>query len=98
VKIIDLNETTRVWVLDGYKECVKKLSWDPSGSLLVRGDRFAQHLVLTLVQATSTADGKVVIWDMTKEDPSQVTTIEGVIPAFKDSKCVARPRGIFFGL
>ncbi|KAI0036851.1 hypothetical protein K488DRAFT_75644 [Vararia minispora EC-137] len=69
-KIIDLSETTKVWLLDGYKECVRKVTWDPSGSLL----------------ATSTADGKVVIWDVTQEDPRQVKTIEGVIDAVKDSK------------
>ncbi|VDC03593.1 unnamed protein product [Peniophora sp. CBMAI 1063] len=70
VKIVDLEDTLKVWPLEGYSECVRRLTWDPTGSLL----------------ATSAADGTVDVWDVTQEVPRRVHSLEGVIPAVKDSK------------
>ncbi|PPQ99766.1 hypothetical protein CVT24_009669 [Panaeolus cyanescens] len=69
VKVVDLEDTMEVKRLDGYKSGVRSASWHPSGSLLT----------------TCTADGKIVIWDMTTEQPKIETTIEGLIPAVNDS-------------
>ncbi|KAI0320775.1 WD40 repeat-like protein [Amylostereum chailletii] len=68
VKIVDLEDVTKVLVLDGYKDCVRRVTWDPSGSLVT----------------TSGADGGVFVWDVTQEEPRKVKSIEGIIPAVKD--------------
>lgn len=36
IKIVELDEVTNVQVLSGHKKCVRKLTWHPSGTLLVR--------------------------------------------------------------
>lgn len=36
VKIVELKEVTNVQVLSGHKKCVRKLTWHPSGTILVR--------------------------------------------------------------
>jgi hypothetical protein len=35
-------------------------------------------------QTTSGAEGNVVIWDVSEEEPKQVETIRGIIPAVHD--------------
>ena len=39
-------------------------------------------------KATSAADGTVDVWDVTQEVPRRVHTLEDIIPAVKDTKCV----------
>ncbi|THH15042.1 hypothetical protein EW146_g5378 [Bondarzewia mesenterica] len=36
--------------------------------------------------STCGADGKIIIWDVTEEEPKEIQVIEGVIPVVKDSK------------
>ena len=36
VKIVGLQDVTKVQVLSGHKKCIRKLTWHPSGTLLVR--------------------------------------------------------------
>ena len=36
IKIVELKEVTNVQVLTGHKKCLRKLTWHPSGTLLVR--------------------------------------------------------------
>lgn len=36
VRIVELKEVTNVQVLSGHKKCIRKLTWHPSGTLLVR--------------------------------------------------------------
>ncbi|KAI0066266.1 WD40 repeat-like protein [Artomyces pyxidatus] len=72
VKIIDAEEIEVLAMLHGHKDCVRRVSWDPSGSFLT----------------TSGADGTIIVWDMTQQDPRQVKVLDGIIPAVKDKDSV----------
>lgn len=65
VKIIDLEDTTKVIVLKTHTKAVRKATWHPSGSLL----------------ATCGADGKIIIWDITESEAKEEKILEGIIPA-----------------
>ncbi|CCM06867.1 uncharacterized protein FIBRA_09175 [Fibroporia radiculosa] len=64
VKLIDLEDTTKIVVLQGHSKAVRKVTWHPSGSLLT----------------TSGADGKIIVWDVSEGEPKQEKVIEGIIP------------------
>lgn len=36
VKVIDLDDTTKIKLLEGHKKGVRGVSWHPSGSIVVR--------------------------------------------------------------
>ncbi|TFK53583.1 WD40 repeat-like protein, partial [Heliocybe sulcata] len=68
VKLIDLEDPLKISLLSGHIKCVRRITWHPSGSLLT----------------TSGADGKVIVWDVSEDEPKQEKIIEGVIPAVSD--------------
>ncbi|KIP10903.1 hypothetical protein PHLGIDRAFT_492619 [Phlebiopsis gigantea 11061_1 CR5-6] len=68
VKIVELQDTAKVTLLKGHTKAVRRVTWHPSGSLLT----------------TCGADGKVIVWDVSEEEPKQITTIDGIIPAISD--------------
>ncbi|KZT29190.1 hypothetical protein NEOLEDRAFT_1057404 [Neolentinus lepideus HHB14362 ss-1] len=70
VKLIDLEDPLKITLLSGHTKCVRKVTWHPSGSLLT----------------TSGADGKIIVWDVSEDEPKQEKVIEGVIPAVSDSE------------
>ena len=37
-------------------------------------------------QTSCGADGKIIVWDVSEEEPTQVTSIDGIIPAVSDSE------------
>lgn len=49
---------------------MRQVTWHPSGSLL----------------ATSGSDGKIIIWDVSEDQPKQEKIIEGVIPPVSDNE------------
>ncbi|KAI6046131.1 hypothetical protein EDC04DRAFT_2865000 [Pisolithus marmoratus] len=60
------------WILlDGHRKCVRKVSWHPSGNLLVR----RQPVVLM---------EPVIVWDISGQEARIENAIEGVIPAVSD--------------
>ncbi|CAL1707133.1 unnamed protein product [Somion occarium] len=69
VKVIDIEDTTKMFVLKGHTKAVRQATWHPSGSLLT----------------TSGADGKIVAWDVSDSEPKNITTIEGIIPEVYDT-------------
>ena len=36
IKVIDLEDTTKMMILKGHSKAVRRVSWHPSGTLLVR--------------------------------------------------------------
>ncbi|KAL5507206.1 MCL1 [Sanghuangporus vaninii] len=89
VKIIDLDETTNVKLLEGHRKGVRSATWHPSGTLLT----------------TCSSDGKIVVWDLSEEEPKIEKTLEGIIPVVNDNEsnefgheCAAvwHPSGIYF--
>ncbi|KAI0727995.1 hypothetical protein C8Q72DRAFT_974843 [Fomitopsis betulina] len=70
VKVIDLEDTTNVVLLEGHTKAVRKITWHPSGSLLT----------------TSGADGRLIVWDVSEGEGKEVKLIEGVIPAVANTE------------
>ncbi|KAL4254294.1 hypothetical protein ABKN59_002914 [Abortiporus biennis] len=68
VKIVDLHDITKVSVLKGHKKGVRKATWHPSGALLT----------------TCGQDGKIIVWDVSEDEPKEITTIEGIIPTISN--------------
>lgn len=58
--------------MNGHTRGVRRATWHPSGSFLT----------------TSGSDGKIIIWDVSEDQPKQEKMIEGVIPAIADIECV----------
>ncbi|KAG8835473.1 hypothetical protein FRC17_003040 [Serendipita sp. 399] len=74
VKVLDITDSTKLQTLVGHKNGVRKVTWHPSSSYLT----------------TSGQDGRIIVWDMTQENPVLVKTIEGIIP-FQDSESSGFP-------
>ncbi|EIW83036.1 WD40 repeat-like protein [Coniophora puteana RWD-64-598 SS2] len=70
VKISDLDNISNVQIVDGFKRGVRKVTWDPSGSLLT----------------VSCGDGTIAVWDVSEEQPTRLEVIDGIIPAVTDSE------------
>ncbi|KAH9946996.1 hypothetical protein B0H21DRAFT_741281 [Amylocystis lapponica] len=70
VKLIDIQDTTKIVVLKGHSKAVRKVTWHPSGSLLT----------------TCGADGKIVVWDVSDSEPKEEKVIEGMIPAVANTE------------
>ncbi|KAL6310466.1 hypothetical protein BKA93DRAFT_814193 [Sparassis latifolia] len=70
VKLIDLEDTTKIVVLKGHTKAVRRATWHPSGSLLT----------------TCGAEGKIIVWDVSEDEPKEEKVIEGVIPAVANSE------------
>jgi hypothetical protein len=41
-------------------------------------------------QTSCSADGKIIVWDLTQQEPRQVKLIDGIIPTVKDKEYVAQ--------
>ncbi|KAG6865519.1 hypothetical protein C0991_001840 [Blastosporella zonata] len=72
VKVIDLEDIKISTPLKGHVGSVRRVTWHPSSPLLT----------------SSGADGKIIVWNMSTEQPQIETTIEGVIPAIGDAAFV----------
>ncbi|KAH7914143.1 hypothetical protein BJ138DRAFT_479545 [Hygrophoropsis aurantiaca] len=70
VKIVDLEEITKVTIVGAHKKGVRKVTWHPSGSLLT----------------TSSSDGLITVWDVSEDEAKMEKTIEGVIPIVADTQ------------
>ncbi|KAG6885162.1 hypothetical protein C0993_005402 [Termitomyces sp. T159_Od127] len=69
VKVIDLEDIKIIKQLKGHVGSVRRVTWHPSSPILT----------------TSGADGKIIVWNMSNEEPQMETTIEGLIPAIGDT-------------
>lgn len=74
---MDVVDNTKIVTLNGHTRGVRKATWHPSGSLLT----------------TSGSDGKIIVWDVSEDQPKQEKMIEGVIPAIADIECVVNAYG-----
>jgi chromosome transmission fidelity protein 4 len=70
VKLVDIEDNTKIIILNGHKRGVRKATWHPSGSLL----------------ATSGSDGNIIVWDVSEDQAKQANIIEGVIPLVPDTE------------
>ncbi|TFK20918.1 hypothetical protein FA15DRAFT_624697 [Coprinopsis marcescibilis] len=68
VRVVDLEDTTSIQKLEQYSTPVRTVTWHPSGNLLT----------------TCTSDGKIVIWDLSGDEPKLEKTIDGIVPVVKD--------------
>ncbi|KAG8783688.1 hypothetical protein FRC15_004714 [Serendipita sp. 397] len=88
VKVLDLKDPTKIQTLVGHKNGVRKVTWHPSSSYLT----------------TSGQDGRIIVWDMSPENPVLVKSIEGIIPFqdpdssgfFNDCSACWHPSGKYF--
>lgn len=64
VKIIDLDDITKVQTLTGHKNGVRKATWHPSSSFLT----------------TCGQDGRILVWDTSGDNAILVKTIDGLVP------------------
>ncbi|KAG6861470.1 hypothetical protein C0995_016249 [Termitomyces sp. Mi166 len=69
VRVVDLEDIKIIKQLKGHVGSVRKVTWHPSSPLLT----------------TSGADGKIIVWNLSNEEPQIETTIEGLIPAVGDA-------------
>lgn len=69
---MDVEDNTKIVILNGHTRGVRQATWHPSGSILT----------------TSGSDGKIIVWDVSEDQPKQEKIIEGVIPAVPDTECV----------
>jgi chromosome transmission fidelity protein 4 len=65
-----MEDNTKINLLNGHMRGVRKATWHPSGSLLT----------------TSGSDGKIIVWDVSEDQPKQEKIIEGVIPLVADNE------------
>ncbi|KAI0674964.1 hypothetical protein C8Q78DRAFT_965239 [Trametes maxima] len=70
VKVIDLEDITKMVTLQGHSKAVRKATWHPSGALLT----------------TCGADGKIIVWDVSEDEPKQEKVIEGLLPVVSDTE------------
>ncbi|KAG7446498.1 WD40 repeat-like protein [Guyanagaster necrorhizus] len=70
VKVIDMEDPVNVNSLEGHQGGVRRVTWHPTLPVLV----------------TCGCDGKIIIWDMSKEEPNIEKQIDGIIPAVRDTE------------
>ncbi|KAI9509164.1 hypothetical protein F5148DRAFT_1275403 [Russula earlei] len=68
IKVIDLEDTVNISILHGHNDVVRKVTWEPSGAFLT----------------SCCADGNIIVWGVSENEPKQVKLIEGIIPSVKD--------------
>ncbi|KAI9461236.1 hypothetical protein BJY52DRAFT_217010 [Lactarius psammicola] len=51
VKLIDIEDTVNISILHGHNDVVRKVTWEPSGTILT----------------SCSADGKIIVWDLTQD-------------------------------
>ncbi|KAG6818356.1 hypothetical protein H0H93_005614, partial [Arthromyces matolae] len=64
VKVVDLEDIKIVKTLKGHVGGVRNVTWHPNSLRLT----------------TSGADGKIIVWNLSKDEPEVETTIDGLIP------------------
>lgn len=82
VKIIALNEITNIKKLEGHRRGVRRATWHPSGTILVRVTYcpISHIFIPTTLQTTCGSDGDIIVWDVSLgEEPKRLETIEGII-------------------
>ncbi|KAK4049727.1 DNA polymerase alpha accessory factor Mcl1 [Microbotryomycetes sp. JL201] len=67
VKVIDVNDSTKVQLLTGHKQGVRQVTWSPDGALIT----------------TATSDGAIRVWDMNSSEPTCIQVLEDLIAAAK---------------
>ncbi|KAG6856290.1 hypothetical protein H0H87_005773 [Tephrocybe sp. NHM501043] len=72
VKVINLEDIKILTPLKGHVGSVRRVTWHPSSPLLT----------------SSGADGKIIVWNLSGNEPDIETTIEGVIPVIGDTTFV----------
>ncbi|KDQ16190.1 hypothetical protein BOTBODRAFT_173106 [Botryobasidium botryosum FD-172 SS1] len=70
VKLVNVEDTLQISLLTGHTSGVRAATWHPSGDLLT----------------TSGQDGKIIAWDVSTAETSQVKVLEGIIPAVRSEK------------
>ncbi|KAF7971209.1 hypothetical protein HWV62_21604 [Athelia sp. TMB] len=88
VKIVDIEDNSKITILDGHTNGVRTVTWHTSGTLL----------------STTGSDGKIIIWDVSQDPAVQEKVIQGVIPVAldtdpefaHDASVIWHPSGYYF--
>ncbi|KAK0213060.1 hypothetical protein DFS33DRAFT_93789 [Desarmillaria ectypa] len=70
VKVIDMEDPAKVNSLESHQGGVRRVTWHPTLPVLV----------------TCGCDGKIIMWDMSEEEPKIEKQIDGIIPAVRDTE------------
>ncbi|KAK0455435.1 uncharacterized protein EV420DRAFT_1553616 [Desarmillaria tabescens] len=70
VKVIDMEDPAKVNSLEGHQSGVRRVTWHPTLPVL----------------ATCGCDGKIIIWDMSEEEPKIEKQIDSIIPTVRDTE------------
>lgn len=83
VKVITLNDITKIKKLKGHRKGVRRATWHPSGTILARSYySISWKFSHISSQTTCGSDGHIIVWDVTlDEEPRLLEIIEGVIPS-----------------
>ncbi|KAF8629176.1 hypothetical protein AX17_005761 [Amanita inopinata Kibby_2008] len=68
-KVVDLEDSMRVQELKGHQRGIRRATWHPSLPLIT----------------TCGSDGKIIVWDVSSNEPKIEATLEGIIPAIVDA-------------
>ncbi|KAJ7132769.1 hypothetical protein C8R43DRAFT_1089712 [Mycena crocata] len=69
IRLINLDDPLQLKMLkkDEHRSAVRKVTWHPTGALLT----------------SCGSDGQIIVWDVTKDEPTQEVKIPGIIPTVK---------------
>ncbi|KAF7361915.1 Chromosome segregation protein [Mycena venus] len=69
VRLIDLNDTVKIKLLTEPKTGSRKATWHPTAALLT----------------TCTSNGKIIVWNLSGDEPAQEAIISDIITSVKDT-------------
>ncbi|KAJ7287553.1 hypothetical protein C8J57DRAFT_1284265 [Mycena rebaudengoi] len=89
VRLVDMNDNIKIKVLRGHRRGVRRVTWHPKDAILT----------------SCGSDGRIIVWDLSQDDPKTQTTIEGTIPTvleptdqefLHDCSAIWHPSGDYF--
>lgn len=86
VRVVSLEDTSKISLLGGHTRGVRRVTWHPSGTFVVCSPPNRTFHSSYAPQTTSGGDGSVTVWDVSEDEPKLVEVVRGLIPAVNDSE------------